>query len=96
MNRNVMYGILKDNGMYAIFVHNEDHRTGYHTEFRLNKDKGQYDCTLTFDWGYVRHIESIHLCMNEMVLISRYSDMKVNVKYKHIKNFEIFIESEED
>ena len=93
MNRNTVYDYLKSKGMYGIFVW-ADNRKSYHTEFRLNN--GQGDCWIYFDWGYIRHVESIHLCQKEMVIESKYSDMKVNVFYKDIKNFEVKIALDED
>jgi hypothetical protein len=41
------------------------------------------------DFGYVRHIESIHLCSNEIVLEGKWSDMKLNVRYDKIKSIEV-------
>ena len=92
MNRNQMYEYLESKGMYPIFVRN---KKGYHAEFRLNKEKNQVDCRVQTDWGYIRHIQSIHLCMKEIVLEGRIDEMKVNINYKDIRNFEVIIEVEE-
>jgi len=92
MNRNVMYDYLLSKGLYKIFIWADD-RKSYHTKFRLNM--GQIDCTIVTDWGYIRHVESIHLCKNEIVIESQYSDMKINIFYKEIKKFEVEIEYED-
>ena len=88
MNRNVMYDYLESKGMYAIFVH---HGKSYHTEFRLDKDSQSY-CEVITDWGYIRNVYSIHLCTNEVVIESKFGDMKVNVKYSKMEKFEVWIE----
>lgn len=90
MNRNVMYDYLKSIGMYSVF-HRRKH--GYHTEFRLN-NPNQKDATIYTDWGYIRHMRSIHLCANEMVIESEWSDMKINMYYKDISKFEVIIMEE--
>lgn len=92
MNRNVMYNYLKELGMYAVFHRGEK---GYHAEFRLNYDYDQEDATILTDWGYIRHIYSIHLCSDEIVIQSKYSDMKINMYYKDITKFEVIIQMEE-
>ncbi len=92
MNRNIMYEYLLSMGMYKIFRWKDD-RKSYHTEFRLNE--GQIDCKILTDWGYIRHVESIHLCKNELVIESRFSDMKVNMFYRNIEKFEVEIEYED-
>ena len=94
MNRNTMYEYLLSEGMYKIFRWADD-RKSYHTEFRPNKSSGQIDCKVVTDWGYIRHVEAIHLCKNELVIESRFSDMKVNIFYKEIKKFEVEIEYED-
>lgn len=76
--------------MYPIFVWGDKKASKYHTEFRLNE--GQVDCRIDFDWGYIRHVNRIHLCKNEMVVESKFADMKVNINYKDIKKFEVYIE----
>ena len=91
MNRNQMYDYLKSKGMYAIFRWADDGKS-YHAEFRLNN--GQTDCTIITDWGYIRHIYSIHLCMNEIVIEAYMDRMKININYKDIENFEVIIEEE--
>lgn len=92
MNRNMMYEYLKEKGLYAIFVHRKDGKT-YHTEFRLQPH--QEECTLITEWGYIRHIYSIHLCQNEIVVESKFGDMKVNIKYSRMEKFEIQIYEKE-
>ena len=91
MNRNMMYEYLKSLGMYGIF---HRHKYGYHTEFRLNQEENQYDATIKTDWGYIRHIYSIHLCANEIVIEAHFSDMKINMFYKDINTFEVSIMEE--
>lgn len=90
MNRNMMYDLLKSKGMYPIFVHRNNAKA-YHVEFRLNRN--QTDCRIDTDWGYIRHVYSIHLCTNEIVIESRL-DMKVNILYRKIEKFEVLIEEE--
>ena len=92
MNRNQMYEYLKSLGMYGIFRWAED-RNSYHAEFV--KNNGQIDCRINTDWGYIRHVERIHLCMNEIVIESKYSDMKINIMYKSMEKFEVEIETED-
>jgi hypothetical protein len=92
MNRNVMYHLLKDSGMKDL-THWADDRRSYHTEFRLTD--GQSDCTVLFNFGYVRHVYSIHLCSSEIVIESKWSDMKVNVNYRDIEKLEVRIEEDE-
>lgn len=89
MNRNVMYHLLQDAGLKDLSLWADD-RKSYHTEFRLQPH--QSDCTAIFDFGYVRHIESIHLCRDEIVIEGKWSDMKINVRYTKIKEFEVRVE----
>ena len=93
MNRNQMYDYLKSKGMYPIFVW-RDNGKSYHTEFRLNNDKNQTDCMIVTDWGYIRHIYSIHLCADEIVIEAYMDRMKINIYYKDIEKFEVKIEEE--
>ena len=88
-----MYHLLKDSGLKDL-THWADDRRSYHTEFRLQSH--QSDCTVRFNFGYVRHIYSIHLCSNEIVIESKWSDMKVNVNYKDIEMIEIIVEEDDD
>lgn len=88
MNRNVMYDYLKEKGMYAMFIWADD-RKSYHTEFRLQPH--QNDCYIITDWGYIRHVQSIHLCMNEVVIVGGFGDLKVNINYKDMQKFEVRI-----
>jgi hypothetical protein len=81
-----MYDLLKEKGLKDLSIW-ADNRKSYHTEFRLQPS--QTDCTVIFDFGYVRHIESIHLCSNEIVLEGKWSDMKLNVRYDKIKSIEV-------
>lgn len=87
MNRNMMYDILKEKGLYPIFRYHSHKRT-YHTEFVVDNE---YDCTMLFDWGYVRHISRVSLCTSEMVLQTEYSEMKVNINYKDVESLEVRI-----
>ena len=91
MNRNRMYNYLKSKGMYAIF---QQRKGGYHVEFRLNHDLNQSDCTVVTDWGYIRHIYSIHLCRDEIVIEAYMDRMKINMYYRDIKKFEVMIVEE--
>lgn len=91
MNRNMMYEYLLSLKMYKIFRWADD-RKSYHTEFRLNNDENQTDCTIFTDWGFIRHVDSIHLCKNEIVIESKFSDMKINMFYRNIEKFEVKIE----
>ena len=47
------------------------------------------DCDLITDWGYIRHIDAFYLCKDEVVIEAKYSDMKVNMKYKSIEKFDV-------
>lgn len=93
MNRNVMYDYLKSVGLKALFLWDDGNKR-YHTEFRLQPH--QSNCDAIFSWGYIRHIFSIHLCANEIVVEGEYGRMKVNVFYRDIdeEKFEVRIEEE--
>ena len=87
MNRNLMYNILKEKGLYPIIRHHRDRRT-YHTEFVVQNHQ---DCSLILDWGYIRHIKRISLCSSEIVVEGEYTDMMVNINYKDLENVEVRI-----
>ena len=91
MNRNMMYHLLKESGLKDLSIWAED-RKSYHTEFRLQPH--QTDCTIIFDFGYIRHIGSVHLCTNEIVIEGKWSDLKINVKYSRIKEIEVRVYDE--
>lgn len=91
MNRNEMWHLLKETGMYHI-IRWHPSKKSYHSEYVLNKDTNQTDCTIITDWGYIRHVDSIHLCKNEIVVESVIGRLKINIRYKHIKKFEVQIE----
>ena len=95
MNRNTMYEYLKSMGMYQMAVWRESRRK-YHMKFVLNNDKKQTYCEIVTDWGYIRDVDTIRLCRDEIVVEAKWSDMKVNIKYKAMKKFEVYIESELD
>ena len=84
-NRYVMYEYLQTTGMKMLMIRTDKKR--YHSEFTLDQESQKY-CEVITDWGYIRGVESIALCRDEVVLISNNS-MKVNIKYKHINKFEV-------
>lgn len=91
MNRNTMYDYLKSLKMYQMSVWHES-RKKYHMKFVLNSDEEQTYCEIVTDWGYIRDVHTIHLCRDEIVIEAKLSDMKVNIKYRTIKKFEVYIE----
>lgn len=91
MNRHMMYDYLKSLGLKALFI-NKNRERGYHVRFTMdNDDDSQQDLWVYTDWGYIRHIDSIHLCRGEVVIEARYSDMKINIEYSKMKKFEVKI-----
>lgn len=91
MNRDEMYRLLKEHGMYPVMIW-ADNRKSYHIRFDLNRNRDQHDCMILTEWGYIRHIVSIHLCTSEIVLEAEYGRMKVNIYYRNIDKFEVRIE----
>lgn len=87
MNRNQMYEYLKSCGMYPV-MHRRTRKT-YHMEFRLDRNKSYEYTALNFKYGYIRNISSIYLCANEIVVVSKYEDMMINIPYKYLKEVEI-------
>lgn len=94
MNRNELYQLLKELGMYPLFVRRGKDR--YHTRFVLNHDEGQHECHITTEWGYISYVEVINLYANEVKIEGRLTDMTININYKDIKKFEVEIFDEED
>lgn len=93
MNRNELYHYLKDIGLFGVIHHGE---RGYHFEFVEDATKNLEINAVRFDWGYLRNVKRIHLCANELVLEGNLTEMKVNVFYRHINEFEVeMIEKEE-
>ena len=84
-NRYLMYDYLKTTGMKLLTIRTDKKK--YHMEFVLDQTCQKY-CEVITDWGYVRGVETIALCRDEVVLISNNS-MKVNIKYKHMDKFEV-------
>lgn len=101
MNRNTMYDYLKSIGMK-----NLSHWRGgpakkdrsYHVEFVVDRDKFEngYVDHIILDWGYIRHFDSIHLCQDEIVIVSEFGKTKINMKYRHINKFEVVIYDDVD
>lgn len=84
-----MYELLKDLGMKPLFYGNKKgKKPKYYTKFTLDQESEQRDCLIETDWGYIRHVHSINLCQDEVVIESKYSDMKVNMYYKDIEKFD--------
>lgn len=93
MNRNEMYHILTENGLKVRRRYNHN-TNGYH--FRMHFDD---DITGIIELGnglYVRGFSEVALCMNEIVIISKFDDMKVNVKYDNITKVDVYKEYDED
>ena len=86
MNRNVMYHSLKDSDLVYRVIRR---KKGYHIIFRYENWN-----SFAVDLGaiYVRGVCEIALCKDEIVLMSKYENMKVNVNYKSIENVEIMDE----
>ena len=82
MNRSEIYNDLKIAGLKVRRV-----TKGYGYHIRMYYP----DMTGTIDLGccYVRGFDEIALCTNEIVIISRFEDMKVNVKYKYITKCDV-------
>lgn len=91
MNRNEMYHILWDNGLQ---VKSYKKGQGYH--FRMYYEDGTTGIIELGDGLYVRGFSEIALCMNEIVIISKYGDMKLNVKYNNITKVDVYKEYDED
>ena len=91
MNRNLMYDYLMGKGLFLKMIWRDTKKRTpkYHVAFTLNKDEDQVDCDLITDWGYIRHIDAFYLCKDEVVIEAKYSDMKVNIKYKSIEKFDV-------
>lgn len=85
MNRNMMYNLLNETDLVSRFIYYKN-RKGYHTRFRYENWE-----IFNIDLGccYVRGVCEIALCTNEIVLLSKYDGMKVNIKYSNIMKVEI-------
>ena len=86
-----MYDYLKSIGLFPVM-----HRRGkkkkhriYHIEFTTDYHKNQIIEYIYTDWGYIRGAESIHLCQNEIVIESFHT--KININYKDIDKFEVYL-----
>lgn len=96
MNRNQMYNYLKSLGMKPI-IHRRGkkgvkHRS-YHVEFVIDRENiNQTIRMIMTDWGYIRGFQSIHLCKEEIVVVSDYGTGKINMYYKDINKFEVIID----
>lgn len=86
MNRNQLYHYLKEKGLYGIF---RRRKNGYHVEFCENAESDYGIYRILTDWGYIRGVERIHLCTNEVVIESKYGFGKVNIFYKDMDKFEV-------
>ena len=88
MNRNVMYEYLESKGLFLKVIRtNNSHK--YYVTFTIDQESDQVDCDLITDWGYIRHIDTFYLCRDEVVIEAKYSDMKVNIKYRNIEKFDV-------
>lgn len=90
MNRSTIYEYLKSTDLYPLYYS----KTGYHIRFVLQRH--QTFCRVNFGYGFVRGVESIYLCGNELVIESKYGDMKINLYYKDIQELEVYIEEDSD
>lgn len=91
-----MYHYLKSLGLYPVKVTGRYKRKKqYHVEFRENRKypERKLQAVIT-DWGYVRGVFSIHLCLDEVVLESEYGDCKINIYYKSMGKFEVIYDEE--
>ena len=61
---------------------------GYYIEFYKDNNKHESVSVLT-DWGYIRGVDSIALCTYEVVILSQWEDMKVNLLYRKMDKFEV-------
>lgn len=94
MNRNQMYNYLKEIELFPK-VHWGDR--GYHVEFVEDTSKNYEITGIVFDWGFVRGVDSIHLCADEIVIECKFGFGKINVYYKNIDKFEVkMIEKDEE
>ena len=85
-----MYDYLKDMGMFPLMRGKVGGRKKkYYVSFVIDKDSDYTDCLIVTDWGYIRHVDAINLCANEIVIEAKYSDMKININYKDIDKFEV-------
>ena len=73
MNRNEIFHILHRNGLKTKRIQME---RGYHIRMYFKGNTGEIDLGCM----YVRGFDEIALCTNEIVIISKFGDMKVNVK----------------
>ena len=60
----------------------------YNLEFYKDNDIHETVSVIT-DWGHIREVESIALCTDEVVVLPKWSDMKVNILYKRMDVFEV-------
>lgn len=90
MNRNVLYNLFKEGGLKPFF--NRKTR-GYYVRFRFENEFTRTGDIKINEW-YIRGFSEIALCTNEIVIISKYEDMKINIKYIHIKNVELYLDED--
>lgn len=84
-NRSTIYDYMKTTGL-SIRKHKMER--GYYLEFYKDNDIHETVSVIT-DWGHIREVESIALCTDEVVVLPKWSDMKVNILYKRMDVFEV-------
>ena len=84
MNRNMMYNYLKEIGMYPV-MHWHTLDKGYHVEFVENHDTDEVIDVIVTDWGCITGVSSIHLCINDIVIVVA-KGCKVYLRYKDISD----------
>jgi hypothetical protein len=91
-----MYHYLKDKGLFPLIHRNSKTRgKTYHIEFVEDKYKDKKIYAIKTDWGYIRGFDSIHLCANEVVIVSDYGFAKINMYYKNINTFEVLFDDDD-
>lgn len=93
MNRNQLYNYLVDLGLKRLIKHHYGKKFNghyaYHTEFVPDMNTSMRIESIITDWGYIRGVNRIYICRNEIVLASDYDSCKINMNYKDIKKFEV-------
>lgn len=87
MNRNSMYELLQSKGLKNIIVRHSKQK--YHMKFTFDNDSDIGDCDVITDWGFIHHVHTFHLCMNQVVMECRYGPMLIYLNYENIKTFDV-------
>lgn len=84
MNRSVIGDKLKEYGMELYHFNYGKRKNTYHV---YRKPSRWNECTLKSGFITVRGIEDIYLCANEVLIVGRFGEMKVNIPYTFLKDF---------